>query len=125
MSRLADYPLDLAVRILPTQVRRRYVAEFDADLETLPRGMRQTGYAVSTLLGAPRLRWEVIHSAAGSGAVPCFLGRHHDRRVHTKSPDPAVFALECTRCGRVRDPKQRDRRTDQGGIGRTAFGGPF
>ena len=31
MTRLADYPLDLAIRILPTQVRRRYVAEFDAD----------------------------------------------------------------------------------------------
>ena len=29
MTRLADYPLDLAIRILPTQVRRRYVAEFE------------------------------------------------------------------------------------------------
>ena len=122
MSRLADYPLDLAIRILPPQVRRRYVAEFDADLQALPNGKRPA-YAVSTLLGAPRLRWEVIHSAAGAGAVPCFLGRHHDRRVHTESPDPTVFALECSRCGRIRDPKQRDLRTDQGGIGRTTFGG--
>lgn len=125
MSRLADYPLDLAVKILPGQVRRRYVAEFDADLATLPRGMKQTGYAVSTLVGAPRLRWEVIHTAAGSGAVPCFFGRHHDRRVHTESADPTVFALECTRCGRIRDPKQRETRTDQGGIGRTMFGSHF
>jgi hypothetical protein len=122
MTRLADYPLDLAIRILPTQVRRRYVAEFDADLQSLPRG-RRTTYAVSTLLGAPRLRWEVLHAAAGAGAAACFVGRHHDRRVHTESPDPTVFELECTRCGRIRDPKQRDQRTDQGGVGRTTFGG--
>lgn len=125
MSRLADHPLDLAVRILPPQVRRRYVAEFEADLETLPRGMRQTGYAVSTLLGAPRLRWEVLHAAAGSGAVACFVGRHKDRKVHTESADPTVYALECTRCGRIRDPKQRDLRTDQAGIGRTMYGSNF
>ena len=76
MTRLADYPLDLAIRILPTQVRRRYVAEFDADLQSLPRGRRRTGYAVSTLVGAPRLRWEVLHAAAGSGAgsADCGLG---------------------------------------------------
>lgn len=125
MTRLADYPLDLAIRILPTQVRRRYVAEFDADLQSLPRGRRQTGYAVSTLVGAPRLRWEVLHAAAGSGAPACFVGRHHDRRVHTESADPTVFALECTRCGRIRDPKQRDQRTSQGGIARTTFGADF
>jgi len=123
MTRLADYPLDLAIRIVPVQVRRRYVAEFDADLQSLPRGRKQTGYALSTLLGAPQLRWEVLHAAAGTDALPCFVGRHHDRRVHTESADPTVFALECTRCGRIRDPKQRDNRSDQGGIGRTMFGG--
>lgn len=125
MTRLADYPLDLAIRVLPPQVRRRYVAEFDADLATLPRGRKQTGYAVSTLLGAPRLRWEVLHAAAGYGAVPCFMGRHHDRRVHTESADPTVYALECTRCGRIRDPKQRDTRTDQRGIAGSSAGAQF
>ena len=125
MSHLADHPLDLAIRILPTQVRRRYVAEFDADLATLPRGRKRTAYAVSTLLGAPRLRWEVLHAEAGSGAVPCFLGRHHNRRIHTESADPTVFALECTRCGRIRDPKQRDQRTDQRGIAGSSAGAYF
>jgi hypothetical protein len=124
MTRLADYPLDLAIHILPAQVRRRYVAEFDADLRSLPRTKRLP-YAVSTLLGAPRLRWEVLHARAGSGAVTCFFGRHHNRRVHTRSADPTVYALECTRCGRIRDPKQRDMRTDQAGIARTTFGAPF
>ncbi|KGN32678.1 hypothetical protein N802_16760 [Knoellia sinensis KCTC 19936] len=122
MTRLADPLLSLSIKILPSPVRRRYVAEFEADLESLPR-TKQLGYAVSTLFGAPHLRWEVLSSQAGSGAAFCYVGRHHDRRIHTGSADPTVFALECTRCGRIRDPKQRDQRTDQGGIARTTFGG--
>lgn len=122
MTRLADHLLALAIRLLPQQVRRRYVAEFEADLRTLPAGNR-IPYAISTLVGAPHLRWEVMHSLAGTGAARCFLGHHHDRRVHTESADPTVYALGCLTCGRVRDPKQRDKRTDQGGIGRTTFGG--
>jgi len=105
MPHLADSLLDLTVRILPAPVRRRYVAEFEADLRALP-GARRIPYAVSTLLGAPRLRWEVTTSLAGGAAPACFLGRHHDHRVHTESPDPAVYALECTRCHRLRDARQ-------------------
>lgn len=122
MTRLADTPPSLAIRLLPQQVRRRYAAEFDADLLALPSG-RQLPYAVSTLLGSPRLRWEVLSSLSGGAAPMCFLGRHNDHRVHTQSTDPSVYALECQRCHRIRDPRQRDQRSDQAGIARTTFGG--
>ncbi|MEO6020017.1 MAG: hypothetical protein ABIP45_07185 [Knoellia sp.] len=122
MNRLADSLLALAIHILPQQVRRRYVAEFEADLASLPR-LRRAGYAVSTVLGAPRLRWEVLRPLAGSGTPLCYIGRHHERTIHTQSIDPTVLAKQCTRCGRIRDPRQFTQRTDQGGIARTTFGG--
>lgn len=124
MDRFANSTISLAVRLLPQQARRRYGAEFEADLRSLP-ARKHIPYAVSTLAGSPRLRWEVLHSLTGGGAAQCFCGRHDDRRIHTESTDPKVFALECRRCGRVRDPNQREKRKDQRGIGGMSAGAGF
>jgi len=105
MTRLPLAMVRLAAHLLPHASRRRYVAEFEADLRELPNP-RRLSYAVSTLVGAPRLRWEVLQAATGGHALLCFVGRHQDRRVHTRSADPMVFALECGRCRRIRDPRQ-------------------
>ena len=42
----------------------------------------------------------------GHASLRCWLGKHHDRRIHPNPDDRLVIALECRRCARVRDPKQ-------------------
>jgi hypothetical protein len=98
--------LAVAVHLLPRQCRSRYDDEFDAELLSLPRRNRP-GYALSILTAAPRLRWELLAVLCGGRAsLRCWLGKHHDRQVHPNPDDHDVIALECRRCGRVRDPKQ-------------------
>jgi hypothetical protein len=106
MTGLARALLAVAVHLLPSQCRSRYDDEFDAELLSLPRRNRP-GYALSTLTASPRLRWELLAVLCGGRAsLRCWLGKHHDRQVHPNPDDHDVIALECRRCGRVRDPKQ-------------------
>lgn len=123
MTRLAKVFLAIAVRLLPVQCRWRYTDEFDAELMSTARG-RRPGYAVSILIGAPRLRWELLATLCGGRAsLRCWLGRHHDHRIHPNVEEPKVVALECLRCGRIRDPRQylpRKQRLDD-----VAWGGAY
>jgi len=106
MTVLARALLALAVRLLPVQCRWRYDDEFDAELLCLHR-RRRPGYALSILLAAPRLRWELLAALCGGHAsLRCWLGKHHDTTFHPNPDDRLVIALRCTRCSRIRDPKQ-------------------
>lgn len=106
MTRPARWLLALAVHLLPAQCRWRYEDEFDAELLSLPR-RRRPGYALSILVAAPRLRWTLLAVLCGGHAsLRCWLGKHHDDRVHPNAEDHLVIALQCRRCGRVRDPRQ-------------------
>jgi hypothetical protein len=106
MTRLARALLAAAVHLLPSQCRWRYEDEFDAEMLTLPR-RRRPGYAMSVMIAAPRLRWALLAVLCGGHAsLWCWLGKHHDRRFHPNPNDHLVIALQCRRCGRVRDPKQ-------------------
>ena len=106
MTALARAALAAAVHLLPSQCRWRYEDEFDGELLSLPR-RRRLGYALSVLAAAPRLRWALLAVLCGGHAsLRCWSGKHHDKRTHPNPDDHAVIALECRRCGRVRDPKQ-------------------
>jgi|JI6StandDraft_1071083.scaffolds.fasta_scaffold44902_3 hypothetical protein len=123
MTRLARAMLTVAVRLLPSQCRWRYEDEFDAELLSLPRH-RRPGYALSILAAAPRLRWALLAVLCGGHAsLQCWLGKHHNVRFHPNPDDHLVVALQCRRCGRVRDPRQylpRQKRLDD-----VAWGGAF
>lgn len=116
MTRLARALLAAAVRLLPSQCRWRYEDEFDAELLSLPRH-RRPGYALSVLTSAPMLRWALLAVLCrGHASLRCWLGKHHDRRFHPNPDDHLIIALQCRRCGRVRDPKQylpRKQRLDE------------
>ena len=106
MTRLARALLAAAVHLLPSQCRWRYEDEFDAELLCLPR-RRRPGYALLVLTAAPSLRWALLAVLCGGHAsLRCWLGKHHDRHFHPNPEDHLVIALQCRRCGRVRDPKQ-------------------
>ncbi len=123
MTHLARTLLAVAVHLLPSQCRSRYDDEFDAELLSLSR-RRRLGYALSILAAAPRLRWALLEVLCGGRAsLRCWLGKHHDRRLHPNPDNHEVIALQCRRCGRVRDPKQylpRKQRLDD-----VAWGGAF
>ena len=85
MTHLARTLLAVAVHLLPSQCRSRYDDEFDAELLSLSR-RRRLGYALSILAAAPRLRWALLEVLCGGRAsLRCWLGKHHDRRLH---PNP-------------------------------------
>lgn len=106
MTSVARALLAMAVHLLPAQCRWRYDDEFDADLLCLP-GRHRPGYALWVLTAAPRLRWVLLGVLCGGHAsVRCWLGRHSDLRFHPNVDNHDVIALQCRRCGRVRDPKQ-------------------
>ncbi|WP_353953542.1 hypothetical protein V6K52_09070 [Knoellia sp. S7-12] len=79
MTGLASAILSLALWLLPQQERRRYADEFDPDLRSLPGGGR-LAYAVSTVLGMPRLRWD---------SSPVWRGS----RCRSASWDPRQYTL--------------------------------
>ena len=123
MTHLARTLLAVAVHLLPSQCRSRYDDEFVAELLSLsPR--RRLGYALPILAAAPRLRWALLEVLCGGRAsLRCWLGKHHERRLHPNPDNHEVIALQCRRCGRVRDPKQylpRKQRLDD-----VAWGGAF
>lgn len=110
MTRVALAILALAVRLLPVQARRRYAAEFDAELHELG-ARRRPRYALSILAGSLRLRWQLLVTLSGGHASAwCWAGLHRDRRFHPNPEDPTVIALQCRHCGRIRDPRQYLRR---------------
>lgn len=123
MTRLARALLAAAVHLLPSQCRWRYEDEFDAELLSLPRRSRP-GYALSMLTAAPRLRWALLAVLCGGHAsLRCWLGKHHDRRLHPNPDNHDVIALQCQRCDRVRDPKQYLRRKER--LDDVAWGGAY
>ena len=94
------------MHLLPSQCRGRYECEFVAELLSLPR-RRRPGYALSVLTAAPRLRWALLAVLCGGHAsIRCWLGKRHDLRIHPNPDDHLIIALQCRRCGRVRDPNQ-------------------
>ncbi len=106
MTHVARMLLVATVHLLPSQCRGRYEDEFDAELLSLPR-RRRPGYALSVLTAAPRLRWALLAVLCGGHAsIRCWLGKHHDLRIHPNPDDHLIIALQCRRCGRVRDPNQ-------------------
>ena len=107
MTRLARALLAAAVHMLPSQCRWRYYRTSSTpSCSELPRRGRP-GYALSVLTAAPRLRWALLAVLCGGHAsLRCWLGKHHDSRFHPNPDDHLVIALQCRRCGRVRDPKQ-------------------
>ncbi|QKE85248.1 hypothetical protein [Arthrobacter sp. NEB 688] len=112
-TRAARLLLGCAVRLLPVASRWRYADELDAELFAMP-ARRRLGYAVSVLAGAPRLRWELVAVRCGGRAsARCWAGVHHDRTLHPNREEPMIIALECVRCGRVRDPRQYLPRTQR------------
>ena len=123
MTALARALLAAAVRLLPSQSRSRYEDEFDAELLSLPRH-RRLAFALSTLAAAPRLRWALLAVLCGGRAsLRCWLGKHHNRHLHPNPDNHDVIALQCRRCGRMRDPKQylpRKKRLDD-----VAWGGAY
>lgn len=123
MTALARVLLAAAVHLLPSQSRSRYEDELDAELLSLPRH-RRLGFALSTLAAAPRLRWALLAVLCGGRAsLRCWLGKHHNSHLHPNPDNHDVIALQCRRCGRVRDPKQylpRKKRLDD-----VAWGGAY
>lgn len=105
MNRPTSTIVELAVRVLPQQERRRYAEEFHADLRS-QSGPVRLRTAVSLLLAAPRLRWVLLHVIAGQRVPFCFVGMHRDVTRRTNREDHTIVARECLLCHRVRDPRQ-------------------
>ncbi len=116
MTHLASTILTLGLRLLPRPERSRYAEEFDSDLRSQP-GWRRLAYAVSTVLGMPRLRWELLCRRAGQRVPYCFVGMHRDVSVHPNPEDAQIIARECTLCHRTRDPSQYATRLNPKGLG--------
>lgn len=116
MTRLASAILSLGIRFLPREDRSRYAEEFDADLRSqLDWG--RLAYAVSIVLGMPRLRWELLGKHAGQPVPFCFVGMHRNLTVHPNPEDAVIIAHECVLCHRVHDPRQYVGRKDPKGLG--------
>ncbi len=123
MTGLARTLLAVAVHLLPSQCRSRYADELDAELLSVTHG-RRLGYALSILAAAPRLRWALLAGLCGGrSSLRCWLGKHHDRRLHPNPENHEVIALQCRRCDRVRDPKQYLPR--KGRLDGVAWGGAY
>ena len=122
MTRLARMLLGVTTRLLPRAARRRYQEELDADLLQVEPGGRVI-FALSMLASVPRLRWEVLAGLTGGRpSLRCYLGRHGKRVVHPNPEDHSIIALECRRCGQVRDPRQYLHASDANGV---AWGGVY
>lgn len=114
--------LSVVARLLPGAARRRYRRKFDAEL----LGVAPVGrvlFALSVLASVPRLRWEALAGLTGGRpSLRCYLGRHGKRVVHPNPDDHSIIALECPRCGHVRDPRQYLRASNADGV---AWGGVY
>jgi hypothetical protein len=122
MTGLARMLLSVVARLLPRAARRRHDEELDAELLHVPPGGRVL-FALSMLASVPKLRWEVLAGLSrGRPSLPCYLGRHGKRVVHPNPEDHSIIALECRRCGRVRDPRQYLHASDANGV---AWGGVY
>jgi hypothetical protein len=120
MTGLTRMMLSVVTRLLPRAAGRRYQEELDAELLCVaPRG--RVLFALSVLASVPKLRWEVLAGLSGGRpSLRCYLGRHGKRVVHPNPEDLSIIALECRRCGHVRDPRQHLRASDANGV---AWGG--
>jgi hypothetical protein len=97
-----------AVAILPVGAQARYSQEYRADLAALS-GRQAFRYAVSVLLGAPRLRWTLLQgdpTLADQRPLICRIGLHAYVEVHDNPEDLSNVALHCRRCGVTKDPKR-------------------
>ena len=122
MTGLARMLLSVVVRLLPRAARRRYQEELDADLLHVAAGGRML-YALSVLASVPKLRWEVLAGLSGGRpSLRCYLGRHGKRVLHPNPEDHSIIALECRRCGQMRDPRQYLPASDANGV---AWGGVY
>ena len=122
MTGLARMLLSVVVRLLPRAGRRRYQEELDADLLHVAAGGRML-FALSVLASVPKLRWEVLAGLSGGRpSLRCYLGRHGKRVLHPNPEDHSIIALECRRCGQVRDPRQYLPASDANGV---AWGGVY
>lgn len=122
MTRLARMVLSVVTSLLPRAARRRYQEELDAEMLDVPPASR-VPFAVSLLGSVPRLRWEVLSGLSGGRpSVRCYLGWHGKRVVHPNPEDHTIIALQCRRCGHVRDPRQYLRSSNADGV---AWGGVY
>lgn len=91
-----------AARLLPGQVRERYLDEWRADLAWAPRH-EVLPYAVGVLARVLALRAALREDDAPTAPLLCRLHVHRDVEVHDNPEDPSVVSRECRCCGRVRD----------------------
>jgi hypothetical protein len=122
MTGLARMLLSVMAKLLPRAARRRYQEELDAELlHVAPAG--RLLFAMSMLASVPKLRWEVLAGLSeGRPSLRCYLGRHGKRVLHPNPEDHTIIALECRRCGHVRDPRQYLPTSDPNGV---AWGGVY
>ena len=122
MTGLARMLLSVVTRLLPRAAKRRYQEELDAELLHVAPA-RRVLFAMSMLASVPKLRWEVLAGLSGGRpSLRCYLGRHGKRVVHPNPEDHSIIALECRRCGQVRDPRQYLHASDANGV---AWGGVY
>ncbi|GAA1878834.1 hypothetical protein [Lapillicoccus jejuensis] len=91
-----------AARLLPAEVRERYLDEWRADLAWAPQH-EVLPYAVGVLARVLALRAALREDDAPGLPVLCRLHLHREIEVHDNPEDPQVVSRECCRCGRVRD----------------------
>jgi hypothetical protein len=109
-SRLA---LGAAVVMLPASVRQRYMLEFLAELHDVGRS-EQLRHALGVLAHAWELRLATTHVGVESSGAPimrkslrCRLNIHHFVVRRNGEVQPPDRYLECRRCGRTENVRQR------------------
>lgn len=105
---LAQAVIDLIVRTLPPEHRRRYALEMYADLYGLPRA-EQRREIVSFVLHAQQLAWALADVAPDLDWKPparrdlrCVMHLHRYVRRHNLDAVGVKFYLECVRCRNTR-----------------------
>ncbi len=106
MKTLAAVLLWIGLRLIPRHQRRRYAAEFAADLAQLD-DREALGYAFSTLRGAPGLRVALVSRIDAEGekrrSLRCVVGRHDYTAVRLNSEDAGIVSGQCVRCLRIKE----------------------
>ncbi len=109
-SRLA---LSAAVLLIPASARQRYTTEFLAELHDVERPL-QLRHALGLLAHSWELRLAVRkfephgpRSATMRKALRCRLNIHHFVVRRNAEVQPPDRYLECTRCGRTENVRQR------------------
>lgn len=100
-----------AVLVLPADARDRYREEFRSELTELS-SVAQIPNAASVLRGSIALRYALKERSVTLTEKPekdwrCRIGRHHYIAKQDDNPEMRhIIYLECTRCGKPKDPPE-------------------